>query len=199
MQCPTLKLRGHLPRGWKLKGGILAVAGAALSVVLAVPIAARASADSGLPAAIKEGGRVLQLVACGVRDTLWIDRYAAGLYLPSGAAVTSVADAGKPKAVRIRMIATRYVPEQIPEKWLVALEAKLPPEPLSRFRRAYRPKALPSAGPWRRPFAMEANRCRCPSPVASHRSSNGAAGGGAALLATILKDVSYWRLRRRPM
>ncbi|MBL0423427.1 chalcone isomerase family protein [Ramlibacter sp. AW1] len=97
-----------------------------------------ATAQTHLPATVVQEGKPLKLVSCGVRDSLWIDHYAAGLYILPGADVTSVRNPDMPKAVRLKMISMRFVPDTIPEKWLSALADSLPPEPLARLRRAYR-------------------------------------------------------------
>lgn len=91
-----------------------------------------------LPSSMSVSGRTLELVSCGVRDTLWIDHYVVGLYISRGSTVDVVRDPARPKAVLIHMVETRYLPEHIPEKWLEALQRSLAPGPLSRLRRAYR-------------------------------------------------------------
>ncbi len=82
-------------------------------------------------------GRTLHLMSCGVRDTLWIDHYAAGLYVPAGASTTAAADADKAKAVRLKVIEVRYLPKKIPEKWRGALKSELEHEPMVQVREAY--------------------------------------------------------------
>ena len=97
-----------------------------------------ATAQSQLPTTVSQAGAVLERDSCGVRDSLWIDHYAAGLYVAPGDPITSVRDPGAPKAVRLEMISMKFVPETIPEKWLAALEGALPAGPLARLRKAYR-------------------------------------------------------------
>lgn len=113
--------------------GVLVTIFALCPVVLA-----QSQARDLLPQTFSDSGQNLQLVSCGVRNSLWIDHYAAGLYLPAGVDMQALMDASQPKGVLIRMITTRYMPDQIPGKWLEALERETPSEPLSGLRRAYR-------------------------------------------------------------
>jgi hypothetical protein len=96
------------------------------------------SSASDLPQRISVAGHIMAAVACGVRNTLWIDYYVAALYLPKDAEIEAVRDASQPKAVLIRMAETRYLPERIPDKWLNALERDVAPARLEPVRRAYR-------------------------------------------------------------
>jgi len=95
------------------------------------------------PAALaaEVGCQKLRLVSCGVRDTLWIDHYAAGLYLPKGQSAQSVQDEvqdeKRPKAVQLKIINARYLPEDIPQKWRGALKSEMKHEPMVRVRQAY--------------------------------------------------------------
>jgi hypothetical protein len=47
-------------------------------------------------------------------------------------------DPAQPKAVIIRIVQTHYLPEQIPSKWLEALEREVALERLARVTKAYR-------------------------------------------------------------
>jgi hypothetical protein len=73
-----------------------------------------------------------------VRDTLWIDHYVTALYVPRGSSIDPVRDPAQPKAVIMRIVEARYLPEQIPAKWLEALEREVAPERLMRVKDAYR-------------------------------------------------------------
>jgi len=110
----------------------------AFALALAQPAQADSTAGARLPSMLREDGRTLQRVSCGTRDSLWIDHYDAGLYIPRGASIDVVRDPAGAKAVVIRMITTRYLPDNIPGKWLEALQRETPPEPMARVRRAYR-------------------------------------------------------------
>jgi len=79
----------------------------------------------------------LLLASCGVRDTLWVEHYAAGLYLRRGAAPQGVLDPGEPKALRLRVLTTTYLPEQLPGRWRRALERALDADTYARARRSY--------------------------------------------------------------
>lgn len=83
------------------------------------------------------GGEPLTLVSCGVRDTLWIDHYVAGLYVPPGTSPQATRDAGRPKAVRLKVVSATYLPADIPEKWRTTLQQELAQDPMDRVRRAY--------------------------------------------------------------
>jgi hypothetical protein len=63
--------------------------------------------------------------SCGVRSTLWIEHYAAVLYLRPGAALNAVRDPSEPKAVLMYVIDGRYLPDEIPARWRDALESAL--------------------------------------------------------------------------
>ncbi|HEX6267253.1 MAG TPA: chalcone isomerase family protein [Burkholderiales bacterium] len=110
------------------------IAGAALASA-----AAEAATLAGvrLEPTLQVGGQTLALASCGVRDTLWIDHYAAGLYLPKGDSPQTVQDGSRPKAVRMKVIQARFLPDNIPEKWRGALKSELRHEPMVRVREAY--------------------------------------------------------------
>ena len=110
-----------------------------LAMALAVAFPARAAKVGGveLTDALEVSGHRLELASCGVRDTMWIDHYAAGLYVPSGAGAKAAADAKQATAVRMKIINARYLPGDIPAKWRGALDRELGHEPMMRVRRAY--------------------------------------------------------------
>lgn len=116
----------------------LRLSGAVLLMALAFGARADALARSQLPTRLEVGGVPLERVSCGVRDSLWVDHYAAGLYLPARAGIDAVRDPQRAKGVVIRMIETRWQPDRIPDKWLDALRGEVPPEALRRLQRAYR-------------------------------------------------------------
>lgn len=87
----------------------------------------------------------LTLSSCGVRDTLWIEHYAAGLYVPPGTSAQVVRDPNYPKAVRMKFIDGRYLPERIPEKWRGVLQRELKADPL---RACERPTVASPAAMW---------------------------------------------------
>jgi hypothetical protein len=91
-----------------------------------------------LPDIVRTHGSRLEPASCGVRRTLWIEHYAAALYLPRGVSVRSVADPHTPKAVLLQIIDARYLPGEIPGKWAHVLEREMRPRAFTRVRRAYR-------------------------------------------------------------
>lgn len=107
---------------------LAALAGSAAAVELA---------GVDLEPALEVAGERLELVSCGVRDTLWMDAYAAGLYVPPGASVGATRDERRAKAVRMKIVEARYLPANIPEKWRGTLQSELARDPMARVRRAY--------------------------------------------------------------
>lgn len=107
-----------------------------MSFVISVAAAATVGGVE-LPPQMPVSGKRLELVSCGVRDTLWIDHYAAGLYVPPGGSTQAAADPKRPKAVKMKVINAQYLPERIPEKWRKALNSELAREPMVRVRKAY--------------------------------------------------------------
>jgi hypothetical protein len=92
---------------------------------------ASAHANGALP------GQPLQPAACGVRNTLWIEHYAAQLYVPEGNSIDAVSDPAKPKTLTMRMLNTFLMPPEIPHKWREALEPVLDPDAMKRLREGY--------------------------------------------------------------
>lgn len=106
----------------------LIVAGAARAEVVA---------DVELPHAMTLGGQRVVLASCGVRETWWLDLYAAALYLGPGQTVAAVTDPAQPKSILIHVILGALVPDRIPMKWRAPLNDGLEPDPLARVRAAY--------------------------------------------------------------
>ncbi|MEP7206234.1 MAG: chalcone isomerase family protein [Casimicrobiaceae bacterium] len=106
-------------------------------LLLATTVGAATVSGVQLADTLRVGERTLRLASCGVRDTFWIDHYAAGLYLPAGAKPRAAKDPRQPKAVQMKVIEARYLPENIPKKWRGALATELRSEPMVRVRRAY--------------------------------------------------------------
>jgi hypothetical protein len=75
--------------------------------------------------------------ACGVRSTLWLEHYAAQLYVPAGASIVAVGDPGTPKMLRMRMLNTFLMPPEIPRKWRKALQPVLEEEAMKRLQDGY--------------------------------------------------------------
>jgi hypothetical protein len=83
-------------------------------------------------------GRTLGLASCGVRDLLWMDYYAAGLYAPSNLpAGTAVQDPRVPMAIRIDIIDPTFFPSEIPERWRRPLRDILSGRDFARIAAAY--------------------------------------------------------------
>lgn len=97
---------------------------------------AAAATLAGVPAAMAVA-QDIQLVTCGVRHTLWIEHYAAGLYVAPGASAQAARDAKQSKTVRLRMVETRDLPQRIPKKWRRALQGELSGDAMARVDSAY--------------------------------------------------------------
>ncbi|HEX6321193.1 MAG TPA: chalcone isomerase family protein [Burkholderiales bacterium] len=104
---------------------------------LAISALAATLAGAQIPDALETEAGTLRLVSCGVRDTLWVDHYVAGLYVPPGATAQAVRDAGEPKAVRMQVLNAQWLPDNVPEKWRGALRKELRREPMAQVRAAY--------------------------------------------------------------
>lgn len=91
-----------------------------------------------MPEGLHVGGERLAAASCGVRGTLWIEHYAAALYLPRRAnAAPQLADANVTKAVRVQILSKRLMPKDIPRKWRQPM-ATHDPGLLERVRDVYR-------------------------------------------------------------
>lgn len=109
------------------------------SVALAPLISVAAAGALALPAVVQVGDQVLAAASCGTRETLWIDHYAATLYVPPGdAADSALLDARRPKALEIQILSKSFMPPEIPRKYRRALEADLDEDSMERLRDAYR-------------------------------------------------------------
>lgn len=82
------------------------------------------------------GEQKLVPASCGVRRTLWIEHYAAQLYVPAGN-VDTIVDPGQPKALRIRILNSVLMPGDIPGRWHDALEPVLGPGAMAALRATY--------------------------------------------------------------
>jgi hypothetical protein len=94
--------------------------------------------DVRIPDTLQTPAGTLHIRACGVRKTLWIDHYAAALFVPRGASVAALRDRHRAKAVYLRFIETRYLPEEIPSEWRHAVERYLDSRAMERLQRIYR-------------------------------------------------------------
>jgi hypothetical protein len=75
---------------------------------------------------------------CGVRHTLWIEHYAAQLYVPAGQTAAALGDAAQPKMLRMRILNSMLMPPEIPRKWQDALRPVLDDAALARLHAGYR-------------------------------------------------------------
>ncbi len=92
-----------------------------------------------LPGVLQVGDQVLAATSCGLRETLWIDHYAATLYVrPGDAAESALPDARRAKALEIHLLNRSFMPAEFPRKYRRALEADLDEVTMSRLSAAYR-------------------------------------------------------------
>jgi hypothetical protein len=108
--------------GWKLKR-IAAAAGAL--ALLSAPVSAMTIAGVRLAPAFESDVGELRLLACTVRNTLWINHYVAALYGPREAPAALLRDPGTPKALRMHIIEDRFLPKDLPEAWHEPLKRNL--------------------------------------------------------------------------
>lgn len=102
-------------------------------------ITVAAAGALALPSALQVGDQVLAAASCGLRETLWIDHYAATLYVrPGDAADTALLDARRAKALEIQLLNKSFMPAEMPKKYRRVLEADLDDEAMQRVRTAYR-------------------------------------------------------------
>jgi len=76
--------------------------------------------------------------ACGVRQTLWIEHYAAQLHVPAGKTAAALHDPQQPKMLRMRILNSMLMPSDIPRRWRDALQPVLDAETMRRLRAGYR-------------------------------------------------------------
>jgi hypothetical protein len=90
----------------------------------------------GAGAAVASEPPPLAPAACGVRNTLWVEHYAAQLYVPEGD-IEALSDPAKPKMLTMRMLNTFLMPPEIPSKWREALQPVLDPGAMKRLQDGY--------------------------------------------------------------
>jgi hypothetical protein len=92
-----------------------------------------------LPGMLQVGDQILAAASCGMRETLWIDHYAATLYVrPGDEAAAAMLDPRSAKALEIRLLNKSFMPAEIPRKYRHAPDEHLNDEAMDRLRTAYR-------------------------------------------------------------
>jgi hypothetical protein len=109
-----------------------------MRLLLVLALWAAAMPAKALPAPLALAGNRLEAASCGVRSTLWIEHYAARLYLRDGAGPDAVSDPAEPKALRLRIINSFLLPPQIPSRWRNALGSVLDAAAMASLGAAYR-------------------------------------------------------------
>lgn len=93
---------------------------------------------AAMPDGLQLGNERLAAASCGIRETLWIEHYAAGLYLPQrGNAASQLSDPNVAKALRVEILNSRLMPPDIPKKWRRPIEER-DAQALAHLRAAYR-------------------------------------------------------------
>lgn len=106
----------------------------ALIVLLICPL----SASAGLPERLELNGARLELAGRGTRETMLIDLYSVGWYLPEGkSSSVSPDDSSQAMAFRIIIDYSGDRPEQIPSAWREELLPPLNEAQMVELRRAY--------------------------------------------------------------
>jgi len=124
-----------LPVG-KAAGG---TAGAAAMVAGVLFLTASPTVPSSLPGALKVGNQSLAPASCSVRKTLWIQHYAASLYVPPQTSPVDVMqDAGRPKALHVVILSRTFLPSELPKKYRRTLESQLDQQTMGKVRAAYK-------------------------------------------------------------
>jgi hypothetical protein len=110
------------------------IALAAVAVLALVPATA-----IQVPTTLRVGSQSLPAASCATRDTLWIQHYAAALYVPPRApAVAALQDPRQPKALQVQILSKLFLPREMPRKWRETLEEQLDDASLSAVRNAWR-------------------------------------------------------------
>jgi hypothetical protein len=111
---------------------------ASRSLALAGALMVLAAHAAAMPEGLQLGAERLAAASCGIRETLWIEHYAAGLYLPRRAdPAAQLSDPSVPKALRVEIINSRLMPPDIPKKWRKPIEQQ-DARALEALRSAYR-------------------------------------------------------------
>ena len=110
-----------------------------MSVVALALLAAGPGETSSLPGAFRVGNASLAPASCTVRRTLWIQHYAASLYVPPQASPVDVMqDARRPKALQVVILSRTFLPSELPKKYRRTLEGQLDGETMGKVRTAYK-------------------------------------------------------------
>ena len=90
-------------------------------------------------AVMRVGDESLAPAGCTLREMLWIDVYAAALYVrPRVPPAAALPDPHQPKALRMVILDRRFMPPELPKKWQKALEGELDRAAMDRLREVYR-------------------------------------------------------------
>lgn len=91
-----------------------------------------------VPSALRVGNQALPAASCATRDTLWIQHYAAALYVPPRASpVAALQDPKQAKALHVQILNKLFLPREMPRKWRRALEEQLDAASLHSIRSAW--------------------------------------------------------------
>lgn len=115
----------------------------ALALVAAGLLAFVPATAVQVPSALRVGNESLPAASCATRDTLWIQHYAAALYLPPRESpVVALQDPKQPKALHVQILSKSFLPKDVPKKWRHTLEQELDGAAMSSIRSAWRELAV---------------------------------------------------------
>ncbi|MDV6315623.1 chalcone isomerase family protein [Idiomarina sp. HP20-50] len=90
-------------------------------------------------AAVKLQDKTLQLAACGVRESLWMNIYAVALYLPdSSMTQPSILSPNTAKAVVLYPVYDGELPKNIPQSWYKRLQKHLTQTQINEMQQVYK-------------------------------------------------------------
>jgi chalcone isomerase-like protein len=111
----------------------------ALGILIAGALALIPATAVQVPFAMRVGSEQLPAASCATRDTLWIQHYAAALYVPPRSTpVSALQDPKQPKALHVQILSKVFLPKEMPKKWRETLQAELDGASFDAVRSAWR-------------------------------------------------------------
>jgi hypothetical protein len=113
---------------------LIALAAVAVGVLTLIPATA-----IQVPNSLRVGNQSLPAASCATRDTLWIQHYAAALYVPPKSRPdAALQDPQQPKALHVQILNKSFLPRDLPKKWHRTLEEQLDGAAMSSIHNAWR-------------------------------------------------------------
>ncbi|MFN2645652.1 MAG: chalcone isomerase family protein [Burkholderiales bacterium] len=115
----------------------------ALGILIAGALAFIPATAVQVPSAMRVGNQQLPAASCATRDTLWIQHYAAALYVPPRSTpLNALQDPRQPKALQVQILSKVFLPKEMPKKWRETLQAQLDGASFDAIRSAWRGLAV---------------------------------------------------------